>query len=97
MEGSCVNSHSSIERFGILRGPRVGEWIAYRLTDVLGDWVIGVVNTVDNKRGGLLEATRGLEPVYLDWVPEGFLSVSPSPEKQTTLWGRLKQSEDASK
>lgn len=28
---------------------------------------------------------------YPAWVPEGFLSVSPSAEKQTTLWGRLKQ------
>ena len=74
-----------------------GEWIAYRLTDVLDDLVIGVINTVDNKRGGLLEATRGLKPSYLDWVPEGFLSVSPSSEKQTTLWGRLKQSENATK
>ena len=26
------------------------------------------------------------------WVPEEFLSVSPSAETQTTLWGRLKQS-----
>ena len=31
------------------------------------------------------------------WVPEGFLSVSPSAEKRTTPWGRLKQSEAASK
>ena len=74
-----------------------GEWIAYRLKDVLGDLVVGVVNIVDSKRGGVLEATRGLEPAYLDWVPEGFLSVSPSPEKRATLWGRLKQSGDASK
>ena len=32
-----------------------------------------------------------------EWVPEGFLSVSPSAEKQTTLWGKLKQSENAAK
>ena len=31
------------------------------------------------------------------WVPEGFLSVSPSAEKQTTLWGKLKQSENTAK
>ena len=31
------------------------------------------------------------------WVPEAFFSVSPSSEKQTTLWGKLKQSENASK
>ena len=74
-----------------------GEWIAYRLTDVFDDLVVGVVNTVDSKQGGVLEATRGLKPLYLDWVPEGFLSVSPSAEKQTTLWGRLKQAENISK
>ena len=68
-----------------------GEWIAYSLTDILGDLVIGVVNIVDNKRGGVLESTRGLVPVDIDWVPEEFLSVSPSTEKQTTLWGKLKQ------
>ncbi|MCY3742741.1 MAG: hypothetical protein OXH00_17135 [Candidatus Poribacteria bacterium] len=74
-----------------------GEWIAYRLTDVFDDLVVGVVNTVDSKRGGVLEATRGLKPLYLDWVPEAFFSVSPSTEKQTTLWGRLKQTENTSK
>ncbi|RKU24104.1 hypothetical protein C6503_01355 [Candidatus Poribacteria bacterium] len=73
-----------------------GEWIAYRLTDILGDLVIGVVNTVDSKRGGVLEATRGLKPNYLDWVPEGFLSVFPSVEKQITFWGALKQNEHTS-
>ncbi len=31
------------------------------------------------------------------WVPEGFLSVSPSVEKQTTLWSRLKQAKNATK
>lgn len=71
-----------------------GEWIAYRLKDMFGDLVIGVLNTVGNKQGGLLEATRGLVPSRLDWVPEGFLSVSPSAEKQTTLWSRLKQKVD---
>ena len=74
-----------------------GEWIAYRLKDVFGDLVVGVVNTVDNKQGGMLEATRRLGPNYLDWVPEEFFSVSPSAEKQTTLWGRLKQAENTTK
>ena len=32
---------------------------------------------------------RDYEPT---WVPAGFLSVSPTAETQTTLWGRLKQS-----
>ena len=73
------------------------EWIAYSLADILGDLVIGVVNTIDNKPGGVLEATRGLEPSHLDWAPPGFLSVSPSTEKQTTLWGRLKKTNKSSK
>lgn len=80
-----------------------GEWIVYRLLEILeglgpggiarfDDPVLWVVNTTDNEVGKPIEATRGLAPSYLDWVPEGFLSVSPSAEKQTTLWSRLKQS-----
>ena len=32
--------------------------------------------------------SRNMSPA---WVPEPFFSVSPSAEKMTTLWGRLKQ------
>ena len=83
-----------------------GEWIAYILTEVpkgLGlvpilhiftRSVISVVNTVEVGRGKPIEATKGLVSLgSLDWVPDGFLSVSPSLEKRTTFWGRLKQTD----
>ena len=86
-----------------------GKWIAYILTKTLeplkpilvaedfDDPVICVVNTAGGGAGKSLEMTKGLTAGDgLDWVP-GFLSVSPTAEKQATLWGRLKQSEDASK
>ncbi|MDE0465889.1 MAG: hypothetical protein OYL97_02435 [Candidatus Poribacteria bacterium] len=59
--------------------------------------VIYIANTDDVGSGEPIEVLGGLVPSYLEWVPEGFLSVSPSAEKQLTLWGRLKQSEAASK
>lgn len=89
-----------------------GKWIAYLLVQPLekppegqlgiaeeffGNSVICVVNTADVGGGEPLEATRELVGSDLQWVPEGFLSVSPSAEKQITLWGALKQIEDASK
>ena len=90
-----------------------GEWIAYffkslpvldlelgpgiRAIDFWsGDNVICVISPEGQNDAHQLKATRGLSsnPV---WVPETFFAVSPSAEKQTTLWGKLKQSEDASK
>ncbi len=84
-----------------------GKWIAYTLTelpiDLLGQGLIPVAeffaksaiclaNTTDGRGGKPLEATRGLvSGSGLEWVPEGFLSVSPSAEKLMTLWGELKQ------
>ncbi|MDE0323469.1 MAG: DPP IV N-terminal domain-containing protein [Candidatus Poribacteria bacterium] len=55
--------------------------------------VICIANTADGDGDGgdPIEATRELVSDGPEWVPEGFLSVSPSSEKQTTLWGRLKQ------
>jgi len=55
---------------------------------------IYVIDAMGNGRGtpledaGIKDVGRNLSPA---WVPEGFLSVSPSAEKQTTLWGELKQ------
>ena len=62
------------------------------------DPVVCVVNTTAGGGGKPIQATkeftRGLVfGTSLDWVPEGFFSVSPSAEKQTTLWGRLKQAD----
>lgn len=86
-----------------------GKWIAYILTKTLGplkpvlvaedfdDPVICVVNTAGGGVGKPLEMTKGLTAGDgLDWVP-GFLSVSPSAEKQITFWGKLKRTENTAK
>ena len=83
-----------------------GKWIAYSfkkmvkwpnpgekvpINEVFGDGAIYVVNAM-GAVGKPIEVANGLsahpEPA---WVPSDFLSVSPSAEKMTTLWGRLKQ------
>ena len=69
------------------------------LPEGFADPVICIVNTADGGGGKPIQATkeftRGLVfGTSLDWVPEGFFSVSPSEEKQTTLWGRLKQADN---
>ena len=69
-----------------------GKWIAYVYSDrVL--WQTADIYIIDAEGNGpgkpLVEGVgQDLSPA---WVPEGFLSVSPGAEKQTTLWGRLKQ------
>ena len=86
-----------------------GKWIAYTLTELPIDLlrrgpvpvdvafaksVIHLANTANSRGGKSLEETSGLvSAAALEWVPEEFLSVSPSAEKQTTLWGRLKQTD----
>ena len=65
--------------------------------EVFTNSVICIANTDDVGGGEPIEMPRGLVPGHLEWMPEGFLSVSPSAEKQTTLWGSLKQSENAVK
>ena len=83
-----------------------GEWIAYAfrrvvqwpgpgerlpVDEVFGDSAIHLVKAA-GKVGAPIEVANGVS-LFLDpaWVPNGFLSVSPSTEKQTTLWSRLKQ------
>ena len=88
-----------------------GKWIAYLLVqppekllegqvvlaeEFFANSVICIANTADGGGGEPLEATRRLA-AGLEWAPEGFLSVSPSAEKQMAVWGQLKQTEDASK
>ena len=86
-----------------------GKWIAYTLTPVpidaarrgpipvdefFAESVICLANTADGRGGKPLEETRGLvSGAGLEWVPAGFLSVSPSAEKRMTLWGELKQAD----
>ena len=84
-----------------------GEWIAYivgqvpagggPINRIMVNGVISVVNTIDGAGGKPIEATRGVPKQSLQWVPKQLLSVSPSAEKQATLWGRLKRSENAAK
>lgn len=73
-----------------------GEWIAYEL-EVESAW--GNPNRDSNIHLVSPDGTETRQLTkhpaidrYPAWVPEAFLSVSPTVEKQTTLWGRLKQS-----
>ena len=84
-----------------------GKWIAYivgqiprgggPVNQIMANGVVSVINTIDSAGGKPIEATRGLPKQSLQWVPKQLLSVSPSAEKQITLWGSLKQSENAAK
>ena len=84
-----------------------GKWIAYILGQVPAggapvdqirtNGVISVIDTIDGADSKPIQSTKGLPKQSLQWVPKQLLPVSPSVKKQTTLWGRLKQSEDASK
>ena len=62
--------------------------------EVFANAVICIANTEDVGGGEPIEMPRGLVPGHLEWMPAEFLSVSPSAEKQTTLWGRFKQKAD---
>ncbi len=80
-----------------------GKWIAYipiqqngPIAQNFAKGVIRIVNTA-NGQDEPIEATKGMGARYMSWVPAGLLSVSPSAEKQTTLWSKLKQTETASK
>ena len=83
-----------------------GQWIAYafkrivrvpgpgerlRVDTIFGDSAIHLVKATDRLSEPIEVASELSLGLYPAWVPEAFLSVSPSTEKQTTLWGRLKQ------
>lgn len=73
-----------------------GQWIAHEL-EVKSPWGnpnrdsnIHLVSPDGIETGQLTKhPARDILPA---WVPEAFLSVSPTAEQQTTLWGRLKKS-----
>ena len=83
-----------------------GQWIAYTfkkearrlapgervpIAEAFGDSAIYLVKSIGEVTEPI-EVANGLSiGVDPEWVPEGFLSVSPSTEKQNTLWGKLKQ------
>lgn len=80
-----------------------GKWIAYTSWGFpagllkqgaiisVGIPAIRIVDTSGDGRGRPIESTIGSMSHSLDWVPSGFFDVSPSADKQTTFWGRLKQ------
>ena len=78
-----------------------GKSIAYIVTQlpkgpinqIFANSVISVVDAAGGGKSEPIETTKGLGARYLSWLPEAFFSVSPTLEKQMTLWGRLKQSE----
>ena len=73
----------------IVRKPGPGE--ALPVNEIFGDSAIHLVKAT----GGLsdpIEIVNGLSlSLHPEWVPEAFLPVSPSTEKQIVPWGRLKQ------
>ena len=82
-----------------------GKWIAYTSWEIpvrllkqefavnVEIPTISIVDATDGGRGRPVESTIGWMAHSLDWVPSGFFDVSPSADKQTTFWGRLKQTE----
>ena len=76
--------------FAILPKMMPGERI--EVAKFWADNVICVINVTGENEGKPLETTRKISsnPV---WVPDPFFSVSPSVEKQSVVWGRLKASE----
>ena len=76
----------------VVRRPAPGE--ALPVDEIFGESAIHLVRAA----GKINEPIEVVNGVSLDldpaWVPEAFLPVSPSTEKQTTLWGRLKQEAD---
>ena len=58
--------------------------------ELFGNAVLCIADTDDVGGGEPIEVPGELVPGHLEWMPEEFLSVSPSAEKQITLWGRIK-------
>ena len=98
-QGAPILGNKDGTRFPEIRQPAWspnGKWIAYVYENAPGNADIYVIDAMGNGRGKPLIEDGGRD-LYPAWVPEGFLSVSPSAEKQLTFWGRLKQSENAAK
>lgn len=70
-----------------------GQWIAYAFAEAFGTADIYVIDAMGGTRGKPLVKEIGWDQSPA-WAPETFFSVSPSAEKQTILWGRLKQAAD---
>lgn len=73
-----------------------GKWIAYVSDnlEVQHKTFLYVVDAAGEEHAESIRLTTHLSMNILPaWVPEPFFSVSPSGEKMTTLWGKLKQHE----
>ena len=73
-----------------------GKWIAYVSDnlEVQHKTFLYVVDAAGEERAEPIQLTTHLSTnISPAWVPELFFSVSPSGEKMTTLWGKLKQHE----
>ena len=73
-----------------------GKWIAYVSDnlEVQHKTFLYVVDAAGEERAESIRLTTHLSTnISPGWVPEPFFSVSPSGEKITTLWGKLKQYE----
>ena len=73
-----------------------GKWIAYVSDnlEVQRKTFLYVVDAAGEERAASIQLTTHLSTnISPAWVPEPFFSVSPSGEKMTTLWGKLKQHE----
>ena len=73
----------------IVRWPKPGERVP--IAEVFGDSALHLVKATGDANEPIELAkgfSLGLDPA---WVPETFFFVSPAAEKQTTLWGKLKQ------
>ena len=73
-----------------------GKWIAYVSDnlEVQHKTFLHVIDAAGEERAESIRLTTHLSTnISPAWVPEPFFSVSPSGEKMTTLWGKLKQYE----
>lgn len=75
-----------------------GQWIAYE-AEIENPWGnpnrdsnIYLISPISGKPRRL--TTHPARDRFPAWVPEGFLSVSPTEKTQTTLWSRLKKSDN---
>ncbi|MDE0223892.1 MAG: hypothetical protein OXP28_02005, partial [Gammaproteobacteria bacterium] len=73
----------------IVRKPGPGE--ALPVNEIFGDSAIHLVKAAGGLSDPIEIANELSLGLYPEWVPEAFLPVSPSTEKQIVSWGRLKQ------
>ena len=73
----------------IVRKPGPGERLP--IDEVFGDSAIHLVKATGERNEPIEIANELSLGLYPEWVPEAFLPVSPSTEKQIIPWGKLKQ------